>query len=146
LQTINNELRERSNELDEVNEFLESIMNSWHTGVAVVDRSMRVVVWNSGAEELWGLRQEETDGEHLLNLDIGLPVSELRPIVRAALTDPAYSDELQLAAVNRRGRHIVVRVVCSAMRNRSGQSAGAILIMELIEQSAEAEPEPPPAS
>ena len=141
LQTINNELRERSNELDEVNEFLESIMNSWHSGVTVVDPSMRVVVWNSGAEDLWGLRPNEAEGEHLLNLDIGLPVGELRPLVRPALADRAYSSEIQLAAVNRRGRHIVVRVVCSSLRSRSGLPTGAILIMEPVEPG-DGEPEP----
>jgi two-component system CheB/CheR fusion protein len=143
LQTINNELRERSNELDEVNEFLESIMNSWHTGVAVVDHSMRVVVWNSGAEDLWGLRADEAEGEHLLNLDIGLPVGELRPVVRPALSEPVYNDEVQLGAVNRRGRHLTVRVVCSSLRNRAGQSAGAILIMEPLEQAGDGDHESP---
>jgi two-component system CheB/CheR fusion protein len=133
LQTINNELRERTSELDEVNEFLESIMSSWRAGVIVLDQSMRVVVWNVGAEELWGLRREEVEGEHLLNLDIGLPVAELRPIVRPALTDPAYSTELRLEAVNRRGRHLTMRVVCTALRGRGDVSTGAILVMEAVE-------------
>jgi two-component system, chemotaxis family, CheB/CheR fusion protein len=148
LQTINNELRERSGELDEVNEFLESIMNSWRAGVAVVDQSMRIVVWNSGAEEMWGLRPEETEGEHLLNLDIGLPVAELRPIVRPALADSDYTREIQLNAVNRRGRSVVIRLVCSSLRSRTGVSTGAILIMEVVgpadvDQAVQPADEPP---
>ncbi|OXR44863.1 Chemotaxis protein methyltransferase [Nocardia cerradoensis] len=136
LQTINTELRERSTELDDVNEFFASIMGSWHAGVAVVDTSMRIVVWNAGAEDLWGLRPEEAEGEHLLNLDIGLPVSELRPVVRPALSDPAYEREIRLDSVNRRGRAVVIRVVCTSLSDRSGKPSGAILVMEPVEPEA----------
>ncbi|MBB2936115.1 two-component system CheB/CheR fusion protein [Amycolatopsis bartoniae] len=137
LQTINNALRDRTSELDDVNEFLESILTSLRAGVVVVDHQMRVVAWNSGAEELWGLRNDEAAGEHLLNLDIGLPVAELRPVVRPALADPAYSEEIVLKAVNRRGRAVTVRVACGALRNRRGESTGAILVMETMDGLAE---------
>ncbi|WP_167472722.1 CheR family methyltransferase [Nocardia arthritidis] len=135
LQTINTELRERSNELDEVNEFFTAVMSSWPGGILVVDTSMRIVVWNAGAEDLWGLRPEEAEGEHLLNLDIGLPVSELRPIVRPALTDANYRHEVRLKGINRRGRPVVVRVVCTSLRDRAGAPAGAILVLEPIEDA-----------
>jgi two-component system CheB/CheR fusion protein len=142
LQTINNELRERTTELDEVNEFLESIMASWRAGVIVLDSSMRVVVWNAGAEDLWGLRRDEVEGEHLLNLDIGLPVADLRPIVRPAMTDYDYSTELLVEAVNRRGRHLTVRVLCGALRGTNGVSTGAILVMEPVTaDGADAKPD-----
>jgi two-component system CheB/CheR fusion protein len=130
LQTINNTLRDRTSELDDLNEFLESILTSLRAGVVVVDLEMRVMAWNAGAEELWGLRREEAQGEHVLNLDIGLPVAELRPLVRPALADPTYVSELDLQAVNRRGRQVVVRIACGALRNRRGESTGAILVME----------------
>lgn len=136
LQTINTELRERSTELDDVNEFFASIMSSWHAGVAVVDTSMRIVVWNAGAEDLWGLRPDEAEGEHLLNLDIGLPVAELRPVVRPALSDPAYEREVRLDSVNRRGRAVVIRVVCTSLSDRNGKPSGAILLMEPVEPEA----------
>ncbi|WP_051036917.1 CheR family methyltransferase [Nocardia otitidiscaviarum] len=142
LQTFNSELRERSNELDEVNEFFAAVMSSWPGGVAVVDTSMRIVVWNSGAENLWGMRADEAEGEHLLNLDIGLPVAELRPIVRPALSDPAYRGEVELEGVNRRGRRVTVRVVCTALRDRNGAATGAILVMEPF-HAGDAEPSAP---
>ncbi|GAB3564377.1 PAS domain S-box protein [Amycolatopsis endophytica] len=130
LQTINNTLRDRTTELDDLNEFLESILTSLQAGVVVVDQQMRVVAWNAGAEDLWGLRRNEVEGEHLLNLDIGLPVADLRPMVRPALADPAYFERITMDAVNRRGRAVVLRVACGALRNRRGDSTGAILVME----------------
>lgn len=133
LQTINNALRERTGELDEVNDFLESVLTSLQLGVIVVDPRMTILAWNAGAEELWGLRKDEALGDHLLNLDIGLPVTDLRPPVRSALAEPDHREESRLDAVNRKGRNIAVRVVCSALRDRDGQSVGAMLMMETVE-------------
>lgn len=39
-------------------------------------------------------------------------------------------DEVKLTAVNRRGREIVIRVVCSSLRGNNGEPGGAILVME----------------
>ncbi|MET8999996.1 CheR family methyltransferase [Amycolatopsis sp. NPDC004169] len=130
LQTINDALRERSLDLDEVNEFLESVLTSIRAGIVVIDAEMRIKAWNRGAEDLWGVRREEAEGIHLLNLDIGLPVAEIRPVVREALSDPAYYGELTLDAINRRGRAAVVRLLCSPLRGSGGESHGALLMME----------------
>jgi two-component system CheB/CheR fusion protein len=132
LQTINDRLSERSVELDDLNNFLESILTSLRSGVIVVDPEMRVIVWNRGSEELWGLRRDEANGQHLLNLDIGLPLSELRPLVRNTLVDGAEDPvaETTIAAVNRRGRAVSVRVVASPLKGRNGITEGAILVLE----------------
>jgi two-component system CheB/CheR fusion protein len=130
LQAINDTLRERSAELDEVNDFLESILTSVHSGLVVVDQEMRVLVWNRGAEDLWGLRRDEAAGEHLLNLDIGLPMSELRSSVRSAMIEEGYENVLTLDAVNRKGRRTRIRVVVGALRSPRGSTEGVILVME----------------
>ncbi|MBB5800726.1 two-component system CheB/CheR fusion protein [Saccharothrix ecbatanensis] len=130
LQTINDTLRDRTRELDQVNDFLESILTSLRAGVIVLDPGMRVIAWNRGAEELWGVRRDEAVGEHLLNLDIGLPLAELRPVVRQALGDASFLTEVKVGAINRKGRDVVVRVVCSSLRSNAGEPNGAILVME----------------
>ncbi len=130
LQAINDMLRERTLELDEVNEFLESILTSIRSGIAVVDTEMRVRAWNRGAEQLWGLRHDEAAGQHLLNLDIGLPMAQLRPVVRNALQDPEFEADLRLDAVNRRGRPISLDVRCGSLRSPAGVIQGCILIMD----------------
>jgi two-component system CheB/CheR fusion protein len=135
LQAINDTLRERSAELDDVNDFLESILTSVRFGVVVVNQEMRVQVWNRGVEDLWGLRREEAVGEHLLNLDIGLPVGELRSSVREAMTESSYEQVHSLDAVNRKGRRTTIKVVVGSLRGRSGQVDGAILTMEPCESA-----------
>jgi two-component system CheB/CheR fusion protein len=132
LQTINDALRDRGLELDDLNDFLESVLTSIQAGIVVIDTEMRIKAWNSGAEELWGVRREEAEGSHLLNLDIGLPLAELRPVVRDALADAESTAELTLDAINRRGRAVVVRLLCSALRGATGKSQGALLMMEEV--------------
>jgi two-component system CheB/CheR fusion protein len=92
---------------------------------------MQVQVWNRRAEDLWGLRKEEAIGQHFLTLDVGLPVERLRPLIRQALNGAERPQEVQLPAVNRRGRSILVRVVCTPLASADGaRASGAIIVME----------------
>jgi two-component system CheB/CheR fusion protein len=130
LQNINEQLHESSAELDNANAFLDGLLASLRAGVAVVDREMQVRVWNRQAEELWGLRPEEAVARHLFNLDIGLPVDRLRPLIRRALTGDRQVEQVELDAVNRRGRSITVRVACSPLLDAAEELTGAIIVME----------------
>ncbi len=135
LQSINDELRDRTAELDAANAFLEAILISLRTGVAVVNRDMQVQVWNRRAEDLWGLRHDEAVGEHFLNLDIGLPTLQLRPLIRQVINDGDQPREISLKAVNRRGRRIEVRVVATALARRGESPTGVILVMDPLQDA-----------
>jgi two-component system, chemotaxis family, CheB/CheR fusion protein len=129
LHTINDTLRDRSVELDEARTFLTSLANSLRSGLVVVDREMKVVVWNRAAEELWGLRSDETIGAAFTSLDMGLPLDGIRPLIGNALVDPESFGETEVAAVNRRGRQALVRVTCTPFL--AGDSvSGAMLLMD----------------
>jgi two-component system CheB/CheR fusion protein len=130
LQTVNEELRRRTDELNGVNAFMESIMGSLRSGVAVVDRDLRVQVWSGKAVDLWGFRGDEVRGQHFLNLDIGLPVQQVRHALRACLSGEAAFQELVLAATNRRGRPISCKVTCLPLLGQNGAVLGAIVQME----------------
>jgi two-component system CheB/CheR fusion protein len=130
LQVINEQLQERTAQVDEANGFLEAILTGLRAGVVVVAPDLSVRVWNQQAHELWGLRPEETVGQHFLTLDIGLPLEKLAPMIRRALGGEAGVQELTLSAVNRRGRRIGVRVLGSPLTDHDDRPAGAILMME----------------
>jgi two-component system, chemotaxis family, CheB/CheR fusion protein len=132
LHTINDTLRERSMELDEAKRFLDSLVNSIQFGMVVVDREMRVVVWNRGCDELWGLRSDETVGTVLGALDIGLPTDAVKPLIGKAFVDPDVTEETVVDAVNRRGRQARVRVMCTAFRSNESGVNGALLLMEVL--------------
>ena len=130
LQSINDQLRASTAELDEANAFLEAVLSGLHAGVAVVDRELRIRIWNRRAEDLWGVRPDEAVGQHFLNLDIGLPFETMRPVLRGALGPHGVAGATEVDAVNRRGRPVRIRVSCTPL----GSPEGAIVLMESDEQ------------
>jgi two-component system CheB/CheR fusion protein len=132
LQTINDELRMRTGELDETNDFLESLLLSQQGGLVVVDSDLRISVWNDQSAELWGLRTDEAPGQHFLNIDIGLPVEELRQPIKAMLAGDTDHETIDLDATNRRGREFRCRLSLTPLINRARQIRGVILLMEEI--------------
>jgi two-component system CheB/CheR fusion protein len=136
LQTVNEELRRRSDELNQANAFLESILTSMRGGVVVVDQDLRVQIWNHKAEDLWGLRDDEVQNKNFLNLDIGLPVEQLRQPIRACMTQETDCVETELDAVNRRGHKIKCKVTCTPQLNANGDVRGVIMVMEDMRPAA----------
>ena len=133
LETMNDELHERTVELNGANAFLDGVLGGLEAGVAVLNEELEVEAWNQGARELWGLTADETVGRHFLNLDIGLPVEQLRNPIRAALAqDDGQPEHLQIAAVNRRGRKIDCLVSMTPLRPRDGPPHGVIVMMQTM--------------
>jgi two-component system CheB/CheR fusion protein len=131
LETINNELRDRSVEVDELNRFLQSILGSLQSAVVVLGSEMEIQAWNHEAEELWGLRASEVEGQHFLNLDIGLPVDRLRPAIRDGLTGRIGRQQIVQRAVNRRGKSFDCAVNVTRLVGEGG-AAGVILLMDVV--------------
>ncbi|HEU5362143.1 MAG TPA: CheR family methyltransferase [Gaiellaceae bacterium] len=130
LETINDELNMRTDELDQTNGFLESILGSLDAGVVVLDAQLRINAWNEGAYDLWGLRGDEVQGQHFMNLDIGLPVEKLRTPLRKLLAGESVDQPVTVEATNRRGRSITCRVRLSPLADGDAAPRGAILFME----------------
>nr|WP_284286943.1 hypothetical protein [Angustibacter aerolatus] len=73
-------LRDRTVEISDLNAFMQSILGSLEAAVVVVDPDLVVQVWTRQAHDLWGLRDDETVGQHLLNLDSGMPSAQPAPV------------------------------------------------------------------
>ena len=132
LQTVNTELRQRTDDMNRLNAFLESVVGSLRSAAVVVNNNLDVLMWNRRAQDLWGLRADEVQGRGLLNLDIGLPVAELRGMLRPCLAGEAEHEETLLDAINRRGRKIKCRVTCSPLVLPDKKREGIILLMEEV--------------
>ena len=132
LQTINTELQDRSIQLDRVNMFMEQIMANLQLGVAVLDKDLRVQLWNKRAVDLWGVQADETIGQPLLGLDIGLPLAELAAPIKKCLNGSNGFQELTVQATNRRGKSFTCRVQCTAMGGLDG-ARSVILLMQAVE-------------
>jgi two-component system CheB/CheR fusion protein len=129
LQSANEELSERSAEVAASNSFMDTILRSLDTGVVVVDPTLKVSSWSERVEDLWGVRSDEALGQRFDALDIGLPVAQIVPAVRAVLAG-GEPQVVLLDAVNRRGRDTRVRIRCTALSHTDGGRTGAILLME----------------
>jgi two-component system, chemotaxis family, CheB/CheR fusion protein len=133
LETMNDELRQRTFELNDVNAFLETILTTIGLSVVVLDRQLHVQLWNGQSRELWGLGSEDVEGRHLLGLDIGLPVDQLRPMLLACLKGDDGGQQMTLDAVNRRGKSIRCKVSCTTLSPLGdGVVTGLILMMEPV--------------
>jgi two-component system CheB/CheR fusion protein len=129
LQTVNEEMRLRTEEINRLNAFFESVLASLRSAAVVVNQNFDVLMWNDRAQDMWGLRADEVQGRSFLNLDIGLPVAELRSLIRSCLSGEVDQDETRLAAINRRGKKIQVRVACTPLI-AGKQREGVILLMD----------------
>ena len=76
-----------------------------------------------------GESPEEVSGQPFLELDIGLPVEQVKDAVLRSL-EGEEPDPVELKAVNRRGQRILCRVTFSPMRDAHGGLVGVILSME----------------
>lgn len=124
-------MRQRSAEFNQANIFLESILTSFRGGVVVVDGEARILIWNRQAEEFWGLRSDEAKGKFFLLLDIGLPMETLRQPLRRCLSGEADAQEITVDAVNRRGKPMTCKVLCTPLLQNDRAQSGAIIVMEV---------------
>jgi two-component system CheB/CheR fusion protein len=122
----------RTGELDEANDFLESLLVSQRGGLVVIDRDLRISIWNEQSAELWGLRTDEAPGQHFLNIDIGLAVEDLRQPIKSILTGESGHLSVEVDATNRRGREFRCRVALDPLFTRGREIRGVILLMEEI--------------
>ena len=140
LQTINDELRQRSESLNELSTFLESMFTSLRSGIAVLDRELRVLVWNRQAEELWGVRSAEVEHVHFFSIDIGLPLAQLAQPIRDCLAGTLMTFQAMLTARNRRGREIICKTTIFPLVARDGDKPRGVIVL-MDEQPDPAAPE-----
>jgi two-component system CheB/CheR fusion protein len=130
LRSMNDQIQNRSDELRLVNIHLQSILGSLRAAVVVLNADLKVELWSDKAQELWGLRGAEVQGQPFLSLDIGLPVEKLAQPIRDCMISGPNGNGILLDGVNRRGRPIHCQVTCTRLGEGPGPVNGVILLME----------------
>ncbi|MEP6573214.1 MAG: CheR family methyltransferase [Gemmatimonadota bacterium] len=130
LQTLNDELHQRGDEVANANGFLNSVLTSLQGGVIAVDPEFHILAWSQHSEELWGLRAAETRGKHLLSLDIGLPVEQLKGQIRLCLSGEQNAQTVLLEATNRRGKNISIKAAITPLYDGKTGIRGALILVE----------------
>jgi two-component system CheB/CheR fusion protein len=131
LRELNDRLQHRTEELNQFNGYFQTVLNTLRAAVVVMDRTLHVRVWSEKAQDFWGVRGDEVLGQSFLNLDIGLPVEELRQVLRETLAD-GREREQSLDGINRRGKPVRCRVRIAPYLATAGVD-GLILLIEEAE-------------
>ncbi|MGX6447101.1 CheR family methyltransferase [Patulibacter sp. S7RM1-6] len=129
LEAMNEDQRLRARELDTVNVFLEGILRSLGVGVVVLDPDGRIEIWNASSEALWGLPADEVHGRPLLTLRFGLPVERLADPLQRALAADGDATNLEIEAVDGRGRTFTCLLRVLPLVTATGDRRGAIVLM-----------------
>lgn len=132
LHTVNDELRQRTDEFNRINAWLQAVLQVQPLTLIVIDPNLDVLLWNQRAEEMWGLRAEEVRGKALFSLDIGLPVAQLRDLIRACLNEQVNQTTVVVDAINRRGKAIQCQVTLSPFGEHAPPENGVTLLIEDI--------------
>jgi len=129
LQTINADVAAHSQEVQRLNTLLLAVTGNIEVGAAVLDRELRVQLWNERAADLWGMRSDEVVGHSFFDLDIGLPAELLRGLIQAGMGGRPQHDELVVSATTRKGRRIRCRVLAHTIGD-GGRPAGVVVVMQ----------------
>jgi two-component system CheB/CheR fusion protein len=127
LESLNTELHRRTTELSTTDSILQSTLTGLQVGVAVVDRDLTILLWNHGAEKLWGLAADEVRGRSLFSVDLELPAQQLE--IARFLAGAANHQEMTVDG-SCRGRAFRCRIICTPFLGPGGDRAGAVLVME----------------
>ena len=129
LEALTDEMRMRTEELHRANSYMDAVLRSMRVGAVVLDDNSEVQTWNEGSEKLWGLRADEAEGKNFFMLDIGLPVAELREMVRESLNNPDGRREIGVMARDRRGKQINCRVQSLPLTDGDRKVTGVALLV-----------------
>jgi PAS domain S-box-containing protein len=125
------QLRVKADELDRMREFSENILESLNDGIAVVDRTDRILRWNRRLEELYGVRHEDAVGRRLAEVfDSGFV--EVLSSARREQPEGAAFYRVPLSTRHQPARRLLVNVGTTPLRDSDGAITGSVLIVEDI--------------
>lgn len=117
-------------ELRSKTEQLENILRDSADGIIIVDRNNRITVWNRGAENIFGWKQEEVLGKNITFYypPENNPMEELHDIMEQ-LEKYGYSVGYEATRLTKDGRRIVVSITLTNIKNPDGEVVGRSAIV-----------------
>ncbi len=125
---LEEQVEDRTKELQRTNEFLTGILNS-STGVSIVltDFDRKVLFWNTGAQNIFGYSSEEMLGTNVTRL---YPDDELRGPVEGLLGNLVRSNhgtvQGTVEELTKDGRRLTVSLTLSPMLDAAGKVRGIL--------------------
>ncbi|HYT76148.1 MAG TPA: ATP-binding protein [Vicinamibacterales bacterium] len=132
------QLHTKADELERMRQFSENILESLNDGLAVLDRTGRVIRWNRQLEELYGVRHEDAVGRSAFELFEPQIGDMIRGSADGAPEGAAYY-KIPLSTRHEPPRRLLVNVGATPLRDSHANIAGTILIVEDISSRVQLE-------
>lgn len=130
--------RDLKSAMDRKEQFLAHILKESADAIITVDRQQKVVIWNKGAETIFGFTEEEIIGKPLQKLVSPARQDELRQIRHHTRRFGAVNNRLT-QWVTRAGRSIQIILTSTAVRDRSGRYTGSSFVIKDVTRQREME-------
>ena len=129
LGALNAELEGRTAELNRLDAYHRSIVNSLEHGVVVLDRHGTITTWNAIAEQMWGLRAEQTVGRQFFALPIGDVAQRAQRAFEQVIAsgDPGEVPDVSYMRPGGQGAKGVIRLL--PLRNAGRDVVGAFALL-----------------
>lgn len=107
--------------------FNAQVIDSLSDAVVVMDRDVRIISWNKGAERLYGWKEKEVLGKNLSDIApytyiIGSDEEAVQQIAKTGLWRG------QVTQKSKKGKHLVINVSATAVNDSKGQMVGFVTI------------------
>lgn len=138
LDRLRTQQRELQSAIHRKDQFLAHILKGSADAILTVDPEQRVVIWNQGAELIFGYQEEEITGK---------PVSLLLPPGRESDLRQIEEDTRRTGSVNNRlarwitkeGRVIQIMLTSTAIRDAKGRFSGSSFVIKDVTRQREME-------
>jgi hypothetical protein len=132
------ELRTKADELERMRQFSENILESLNDGLAVFDRTGRVIRWNRQLEELYGVRHEDAVGRAAGDL-FDAPIVAMLRALSGDSPEGAASYKVPLSTRHDAPRRLLVNLGATPLRDSHANVVGSIVIVEDISSRVQLE-------
>ncbi|MBI4715615.1 MAG: PAS domain S-box protein [Nitrospirae bacterium] len=137
LHRMKEELREKASNLGDLQSFNENVARSMSSGLLTTDLEGRITSFNRAAEEITGYTIEEVTGKFWGTV---FPLKEIHAIFHSK-DHPASRWRFDGEILRKDGKHRIVGVTVSILKDESGQDKGVIGIFQDLTQIVEMETE-----
>jgi len=123
-------VKKRTIELENINEELDSVINSASEIIIAFNSNNKVTSWNKSVELLTGYKQKEIIGKDMSHLNIFDNPEDLNDIKKICLNGSHYKHPLKTKNVlnTKSGGRIIVRFSISTIKDKKGQYKGCLFI------------------
>jgi PAS domain S-box-containing protein len=127
---LEEQVKERTQELAKINDFLQGILDSsTHVAIMITDFDHNVIFWNTGAENIYGYSESEIMGCSILKLyPEDSARTEIAEELRSMLQSSAGTLQGNIRQLAKDGRELTISKTVSPMLDASGNVRGILAV------------------